>query len=300
MFVGARFLPEHVERKSFAGRTHYRSILKHILRPETADRLFNEGSREVRRRMRAVPDWPYLDEVKLCELGSHHVRELIEAALTHGYAPQTVKHIRNVLGMIISYATREGFYIGDNPVSKVKLPPLSRKVPRALTIVQAKAILGMMQSPWREIALITMTTGMTISEICGLQWKHVNLAAIALSCDTELIPPGCIVVKQRWSAEGVVNLNAKRIRLIDVPEPLSRALLSLKREPICLDLNSFVLTTHSGRPMRPANVRTLRLEAIGRKLELPWISWPAITRAHLSLLSESRRHLTKELALSIR
>src|SRR5579863_9133321 len=299
-FVKTKFIPQHVERKSFAGRTHYRSILKHILRPETVDRLFSESLTEVKARMKAVPDWPYLDGIRLCDLTGHHVRELIDAASTEGYSAQTVKHIRNVLGMIVSHGKREGLISGDNPVVSISLPPVSRKRTHALTIVQAKAMLGMMHSPEREIALITMTTGLSISEICGLQWKYVNLNKLPLSCDGELIPPGCILVKQHWSPEGIVNLSQKRIRVIDVSEPLSNTLLLLRREPISSNLNSYVFATASGRPLCPASVRARRLEPIGRKMEMPWISWPVLTRAHIALLSESKRQLTKELASSIR
>jgi integrase len=279
-FVEMNFIPQHVERKSCAGRTHYRSILKHILRPETGDGLFKESLAEVKTRLRAFPDWPYLDGIRLCEITGHHVRELIDAASTQGYSTQTVKHIRNVLGMIVSYAKREGFFVGENPVFGVNLPPVSRKTTHALTIVQAKEMLGMMQSPEREIALITMTTGLSISEICGLKWKHVNLSKIPLNCDGELIPPVSILVKQHWSPEGIVNLSPKRIRVIDVSEPLSHTLLLLRREPISSNLNSYVFVTPSGRPLCPASVRARRLEPIGRKMQMPWISWPVLTRPH--------------------
>jgi integrase len=299
-FVGMKFIAQHVERKSFAGRTHYRAILKHILRPETVDRLFSEKSTEARSRMKAVPDWPYLDGTRLCELTGHHVRELIDAASTLGYSNQTVKHIRNVLGMIVSHAKREGLFAGENPVFSVKLPPVSRTRTHSLTIVQAKAMLGMMQSPEREIALIAMTTGLSISEICALQWKHVNLNKVPLNCDGELIPPGSIFVKQHWSPEGVVNLSSKRIRMVDVSEPLSNTLLLLKREPAPSNSNSYVFSTPSGKPLCPASVRARRLEPIGRKMEMPWISWPVLMRAHLALLSESKRQLSKELASGIR
>ncbi len=298
-FVEMKFIPHHVEGKSFAGRTHYRSILKHILRPETVDRFFTESSKEVRTRMRAVPDWPYLDDVRLNELAPHHVRELIGAASTLGYSNQTVKHIRNVLGMIVSHAKREGFFPGDNPVVAVNSPPVSRKRTHALTIVQAKAMLGMMQSPEREIALITMTTGLSISEICGLKWKHVNLNKLPLNCDDELIPPGCILAKQHWSPEGIVNLSPKRTRVVDVSDPLSNILLLLRPEPVSSNLDSYVFATPSGRPLCPASVRARRLEPIGRKMEMPWISWPVLTRAHMALLSESKRQLSRELASSI-
>jgi hypothetical protein len=40
LFIETKFIPDHVEHKSFAGRTHYQAILKHILKPETVERMF--------------------------------------------------------------------------------------------------------------------------------------------------------------------------------------------------------------------------------------------------------------------
>src|SRR5437763_13132130 len=34
-FVETKFIPEHVEHKTLAGRTHYQAMLKHLIRPET-------------------------------------------------------------------------------------------------------------------------------------------------------------------------------------------------------------------------------------------------------------------------
>jgi integrase len=299
-FVALKFIPEHVERKSFAGRTHYQSILKHILRPETVDRLFNHGSTEKRTRLRAIPDWPYLDDVDLCELTSEHVRGLTSAAMRRGYSAQTVKHIRSVLGTIISHAKRERLFTGDNPVPDVGLPAIDRKMTPKLTIVQAKAMLAIMQSPEREMALITMTTGMNVSEICGLQWKHVNLTETARECDDDMIPPECILVKQHWNPEGIVNVNSNRIRFVDIPEPLFRVFVALKQEARSSDLDSFVLASPFGKPMCPASLRRLRLKPIGRKLQMPWISWQVLTRAHVMLLSELKLQLSRDLVLSLR
>jgi hypothetical protein len=39
-FIERKFVPHHVRLKSETGRAHYQAILKHILRPETAGRIF--------------------------------------------------------------------------------------------------------------------------------------------------------------------------------------------------------------------------------------------------------------------
>jgi integrase len=297
-FVGSKFLPEYIGRKSLAGRTHYQSMLKHILRPDTVDQLLNSGMAHRKSRLKAVPGWPYLDNIQLCELREQHVRDLTAAAFAQGYSAQTVTHIRNVLGVIVVYAKRERLFADENPVTGVELPPICRKKPRDLTIAQVMAMLKMMRYPEREISLIAITTGISIQEICGLQWKHVNLTRAGADCDGETIPPGSILLKHHWNSEGIVQLHSSRIRSIGVPEPLSVILLRLKREALSPDPNAFVLTTPSGAPIRPASLRMARLKVIGRKIAIPWLSWQVVKRAHDAMLSELRIQLNIDLVSS--
>jgi site-specific recombinase XerD len=299
-FIERRFIPNHVELKQLAGRTHYQAILKHILNPETVNRLFAPYVGMAKARLKAVPDWPYLDNVRLCDLNPDHVRQLTLLASARGYSPQTVKHIRNVIGAIVSHARKERIFSGDNPISEVELPPMSRKTPHNLTIVEAKTMLGVMKYPEREIALITITTGMSISEICALQWKHVNLTAYSTYCEERPIPPRSIIVRKQWNASGVVDVSGNRVRYVIVPEPLIHSLMKLRQRRRVADSNCFVITSREGNPIRPASVRMLRLKPIGRELAMPWLSWQVLKRAHGALLSELRTQLSDELVLSRR
>jgi integrase len=167
-----------------------------------------------------------------------------------------------------------------------------------LTIVETKTILGLMQYPEREIALITLTTGMTISEICALQWKHVNLTKSSIYTEGERLPPRSVIVMRQWDASGLVDVNAKRVRHVIVPEPLVRVLLRLRQRRKA-DPDCFVVATREGDPVSPTNVRELRLKPIARKLDMPWLSWQVLKRADEELLSELRIKLSNDLVSSI-
>jgi len=54
----------------------------------------------------------------------------------------------------------------------------------------------MMQYPEREIALIAIYTGLTIIDICNLQWKHVNLDLYATIVNGEPIPPLSLAIRK--------------------------------------------------------------------------------------------------------
>jgi integrase len=299
-FIERKFIPNHVERKTLAGRTHYQAILKHVLRPETVDRFFVPYVGVPKARLKALPDWPYLDDVRLCDITPDHVRRVTSSALAHGYSPQTVKHIRNVIGATISHAKREGMFSGDNPISKVELPPIVRRTSHNLSIAQAKMILGMMEYPEREIALMSFGTGMSISEICGLQWRRVNLTSRTLYSEGDFVAPRSILVKYQWSATGLADVSVNRVRRVEIPDPVFRLLLSLKRARKRAGPDCFVLASRSGNPICPASIRMSKLKPIGRRLGMPWLSWQVLKRAHDSLLRELRIQLNDELVISLR
>jgi integrase len=295
LFVQRKFIPERVEQKTLSGRTHYRSMLKHLLRPETVNRMFNPGG-ILNARLKSVPGWPYLDEVRLCDITtSDHVRPLIAAASACGYSSQTVKHIKNVFFAIISHAQREGYFAGPNPVSQVKLPPLIRKIRHNVTMSQTKVILDLLQYPDQEIALFSVTTGMSIVEICELQWKHINLSNSEMYLDDELIPPRCLVVRPRRARSGSGDGRGERSRIIEIQKPLLQHLRELSRRRGNPNRNDFVLVSESGGPIPPESVRAGRLKAIGKTLGIPWLSWQVLRRAHVSLLADYRAQFTAQM-----
>lgn len=297
-FVNERFIPDHVDYKSPAGQTHYHAILKHLMTPERVDCFFASSPRGANARLRAVPGWPYLDNVRLCDITPEHVRQLILSAALRGYSPQTVKHIRGVLGAIVKHAKKEGMFDGENPISEVELPRMAPTRCRELTVLQAKKLLKSMEYPEREIALLTISTGMNISEVCALQWKHMNLTRQTIRGEDDQIPPESCMVKKQWTADKIIDLRSNRVRVIELPKPLVRVLLQLKRRQRALDQDQFLITTAEGRAMRPADTLIMRLKPIGQRLGMPWISWQILRRAHQSLLSELRIRLTSELVLS--
>jgi site-specific recombinase XerC len=294
-FVESKFIPEHVEHKTSAGRTHYQAILKHLLRPETVNRVF-DPRKVANARLKSVPDWPYLDEVRLCDIEPDHVRRLVAGAFAREYSSSTVKHIKNVLGAVISHAQREGCFSGPNPVDQVKLPPTTHKVARNLTMDQTKAMLGLMQYPEREVALITITTGMNLLEICKLQWKHVNLTESAQSVDGEVIPPRTIAVREQWNRIGLGDSKRGRKRNIEIPELLFSMLANRRDQKASISPDEFVLVSETGHPLSPPDVRMGRLTPVARKLGLPWLSWLVLRRAHSALLLEFRSQLNDYMA----
>ena len=290
MFVEKKFIPDHVQFKSPSGRAHYQAILKHIVRPETVERLFAPYFEPARTRMKTLRDWPYLDGVLLGDITADHVRHLVASACGHGYSPQTVKHIRNVIGAILSHARKEGFVIAGDPVSSVELPPMARRESHHLTIAQAKQVINSMQNPERAAALLAIITGMSIKDIGALQWKHVNLSSSPLWIDGDFLPAESIASARHPGAKNHRPSHTHRPKYFSLTSPLGQALSEFKIGSHVSDPDCYVLGGNG-----PVRLSDLKLKPIARKLHMPWLSWQVIRRAHEDLLSELRFQLADDL-----
>jgi site-specific recombinase XerD len=293
-FIERRFIPEHVAIKRPAGRSYFRTILNHVLPPEHVARAFAVGPESPSNKLKAIPDWPYLDSVRLCEVSPEMIQHLTARALEQGYSIQTATHIRNVIRVIFSHAIRTGCYTGANPANLVTLPAMTRKETHTLNLDQFKAVMHTMHYPEREIAFFAILTDMSVAEICGLQWKYLNTSNTNRLVEEEFIPPKTIAVrKQSYRGQfGVVT--ASRRKFIRVPDVLCSILQDLKNRKQFTAPHDFVLISRNGTPIHPENVAARRLKTIGRSLKMPWLSWRDFHRTRIMLKSEFGRKLDEE------
>jgi integrase len=284
-YIQAYFLPEHIATKSNPGRRHYYAILKHVMSPSEVDHLLGSGEPRPRSKLTEDPAWPYLGKLSLEEISPEDVRRLIDAAMQRGYSPQTVRHIRNVVRSVFGHAIKRGLYKTDNPASAVPIPESGRGELHVLTLAQTIQVLERMRYPEREVALMAILTSMTISEICGLQWKNVNLADHPLTREGILIPARHIAIRaQRYRGE-LAPVPRSRRKFIPIPPLLHRVLRNLVTKSHG-GWQDFVLTTRSGRPINQINLAVRRLKRIGQQVSMPWISWQVFRRTRLSILHE--------------
>jgi len=294
-FVRQRFIPEFVEVKRSAGRAHFREILKYILLTEVADCALADAYERTNVRRKAVPSWPYMDSLRLCDINEDSVRHIVSMALESGYSIQTATHIRNVIRAVFSHAISTCCHVGPNPASQVALPPITRKDAHTLTLVQLKDVLAAMRFPESTIALFSILTGMNLVEICGLQWQYVNLSNNRHFVEDDWIPAKTIAIRNQWYRGEFRPAIGRRRRFI----PVSDLLCSVLRDMQCgrqfTKPQDFVLASRSGSPVYPGNIAKRRLKSIGQSCEMPWLSWRAFHRAHLRLRAEFGRHFHKEI-----
>jgi len=293
-FVQRKFIPEYVQIRRSAGRAHFHAILKHVLCPEDVAQAFAGSSQKADAKRKAIHGWPYMGSLRLCEIDEKRIQHLTTVALGHGYSIQTVTHMRNVLRAIYSHAIRACRYEGMNPATQVILPAMARKTAHTLTLSQLKQLMPVMHYPEKGIALFALLTEMSVAEICGLQWQHVNVSSNGIAVDEDWLPPKTIAVRNQWYRGEFGPVMGSRSRLVPVPELLCSILRDLKNRKQFTRPQDFVLASRSGTPVYPENIAARRLKSIGRANEMPWLSWHVFHRTHISLRSEFGRQLHKE------
>ncbi len=283
-FVESRFVPEHVSSKGVAGQTHYKAILKHVLEPEEVQRIFRSDSERSRVKLKAIPEWPYISNMRLLDVRPDHVEKLTSAAIKRGYSTQTVTHIRNVVSAIFSHAQKKECFHGENPASLVVLPGMNRKEAHALTLDQTRSVLARMRYPEREMTLTAILTSLNVAEICGLQWKFVNLSTEPVESENGLISPRTISIRRQWYRGQLSDVKKARGRDLPIPDALLPALVRLSERPRYTEPCDFVFVSQAGTPINETNIASRRLKTIGEELSMPWLSWQVFRRTHKALL----------------
>ena len=293
-FVQHKFIPEYVAIRKYAGRTHFRAILKYVLTPEQVTRAFALNSESTSLRLKSIEGWPYMDSLWLCDITVERIQNLISTLLQSGYSVQTATHVRNVIRAIFSHAIVAYGYRGTNPALLVNLPAMARKVGHSLTLNELKQIMKIMRYPEKGIALLGLLTEMSVAEICGLQWKCVNMSNVNCSFDEEWIPSKTIAVRTQWYRGEFGLVRGKRKRLISISDLLCSILSELRSRDHFTGPQDFVMASQSGTPLYPENIARRRLKSIGKEFEMPWLSWNVFHRTHIALGAEFGRHLHRE------
>jgi integrase len=175
------------------------------------------------------------------------------------------------------------------------MPDIVRKEAHVLALDQLRRLIEEMRSPEREIALLAVLTEMNVAEICGLQWKYVNISEFRCMSDGEWIPPRTIAVrKQSYRCEFGAVMNSRR-REIPIPDLVASLLRNIRSRKRFTGRDDFVVVSRRGTPINQDNVATRRLKVIGRRLEMHWLSWNVFHRTYMAMHTEFGRQLYVEL-----
>lgn len=130
---------------------------------------------------------PAIGHTRLTQLTPEHIRRAVAVPLEQG-KPTTAKRIRDTLRALLNQAVRDNL-IGRNVAGDgaVKAPRLQPKAIEALTPDGARAIADAVRGDRLEaLYLLALASGARVSELLGLRWNDVDLAAGTLTIARQL------------------------------------------------------------------------------------------------------------------
>jgi integrase len=131
-----------------------------------------------------------LGDVPLKKLDTMMIQSFLNTKLRdEGKSVRTVKGFRDVLNQALTHAA-EAKLIGDNPVTRTKLPKQERKVvdddgAKAMSIELRQTVLNAASDDgiYKPIIYTLMFTGMRAGEFLALPWKNVDLKSGVITID---------------------------------------------------------------------------------------------------------------------
>lgn len=255
-FIENAFVPEHVEKLQYGGQEYYRWMLRHVI--------------------------PALGETRLNDLSVDQIQQLLEAKYRAGLSTETVRKIKSALSGVLSHAQRKGWdrlnfakLTSTRPVRRVRTA-------MALTAEQARLVVAELQPPSRQMACLSIALSLGVTEILGLRWRNINLGSASTVTTGDVLEPGDILIEcsVHKGREGETK-NSSRRRILPAP-PFIIALLRDWRESGAnfVRPDEYVFATKTGRPYSEDTLRSRQLKPIGKKLDMPWLSWGVFRKTH--------------------
>lgn len=123
---------------------------------------------------------PVFGPLPLAAISALDVARFQTALLGKGLSRQTVVHAVGLIRRIYKKAALWGMYSGPCPTDGVKAPKLDNERLFYLTKEQAQdflCILGDISPLWRDIAMVSLHTGLRLGDILALRFRQINQAA---------------------------------------------------------------------------------------------------------------------------
>jgi integrase len=215
---------------------------------------------------------PALASAKLVSFGPKDVDHFIRAKAAEGCAASSIRLMVHCLRRAFSLAERYGYTPrGSNPASRASLPPLPEREPKALTLEQAAQLLEAARGDRLEaLYVLALTSGLRISELCGLRWSDLDLDAGTVTIRKKLLYVNRQLVDdeppKRDEAPPTLPLDPLAVAALKNHE--ARQTEERRAYPGDWQRPDLVFTTRDGKPKRAGNIASQDMPRLLKKAGL--------------------------------
>ena len=175
----------------------------------------HKSARGVQREEELFRLWigPAIGNVRIKDLGEIHIQKVKRSMIEARRSPRTVEYAFAVIRQIVNLARQRGIYAGDSPTRLVKKPSKDNRRHRFLEEEEAALLLDALAEKSlqvRDIALLSLHTGLRAGEIFALTWADVA-------------HDGLKVTDTKSGKNRVVPLNSTAREMLDARRPADAA-----------------------------------------------------------------------------
>ncbi|SEG93314.1 Site-specific recombinase XerD [Thermomonospora echinospora] len=148
---------------------------------------------------------PALGGRRLRAVTRAEVQDFVNGLVGKGLSPRTVRNIYMALASMFRSAHAIDGRIPSSPCVRITLPEVPDNEVQVLTVSQVRALAASMPQRYAVAVLLSVGTGLRISEVCGLTWDRVDLETGMLKVDRQMTEKGCRLAppKTRYSRRAV-------------------------------------------------------------------------------------------------
>jgi integrase/recombinase XerC len=138
-----------------------------------------------RRDLLALVQWARAQSVDVTALHAEQVRAFVASEHRRGLSPKSLQRRLSACRSFYAWLVRQG-RLSASPAAAIRSPKAPRKLPQVLDPDEAKALVEVpTDAPLglRDRALLELfySSGLRLSELCGLRWRDIDLADALVS-----------------------------------------------------------------------------------------------------------------------
>ena len=240
-----RFMAEYAPKRCRLNtQGNYRSLFKNHIRPRW------EAEPVPNVRTMAVEDW--LESMP--------------------HSRQVKSHVRNLMHTLFQAAMRWEI-VERNPVDLVRQSRKRLRVPRVLTPIEFKALLGQLAEPYRTMVLTVCCLGLRVSELLGLQWGDFDFDNLTVKIQRSVVEGQVYPTKTEASAA-----------MLPLASELAVTLLAHRAKASYRADSAFVFAGENGKPRWKDCILADYLKPAAERAKVGAIGWHTFRHTYSTLL----------------